>query len=222
MSILPLLLTGSSALLNLFSSLGKKAEEKDKISRYLQTLDKAKITPAESMDKQNAIDRLFNSESADALNTVLLDYGLTDARNISNLRSKLSSKLLGEKVKAKTDLDMKITDYNKKIDLNKAQGELAMPSYNLGSAISDLGMGAISGYQLSQTIELLNKFAGDSNTTGNNTEENNQGNKPLSLFDTTLRLNGMTNDLTNFDPDEFIESLKLRLKSYMRKGWKNL
>jgi len=163
MSILPLLLTAGSGILNLVSNATNASQQKDRINKFIQTLETSKYKTEDKYNKLADLNRAFNTEATDVLNSTLIDYSLGDTKNTSNLRSKLAAKLLGEKAKLSNDLAMKIDDFNKQIDLQKAQAELGMPSYNLGNALTDLGMGAISGYQLSQTINLLNKY-GENNT----------------------------------------------------------
>jgi hypothetical protein len=204
------LITGGSALLNAISGYSQRKQQRDNINRYKQTLEDAKYKLSDKLNILADLERGLNAEAADIANSALIDYAIGDVRNTSNVRSKLASRLLGEKVKLTTDVAMKIDQHNKNIEMQKAQAELGNVPNNFANIFTDLGMGAISGYQLAETLKMLGKYTGDTNNNGTDNNDNNKANgvkTETGGTDLTNTNTGKT-DVTN---GKFKEGMKLQV-----------
>lgn len=200
MDLLTLGLAGAGALLSAIQGFNKQSARKKQKQKYLEYLDKLKLSPIEKEIKIDQIGDYYLTGTMDALNSSI---GQGNLLNKDAALSIIKSKMLGQRASAMADISNKLDEFNKNIDLNKAMAEIEMPDqpFDIGSIVSGGLIGAQLGLQIdsaSKTQDLMDNYINSMN----------QQNQHVPLNENTISLEKLADKPIPFRTENI--SLKLQ------------
>lgn len=144
--------------LSALQSAQANSDQKRAKRKYLQYLDKVKVNPLEEQKLLDATGDVYMGQTVDAMNS---SVGQGNLLNRDTQMALIKAKGLGARASAQVQQKGKIFDFNKSIDLKKAEAEMAMPDQGLdfgaiaagGLAGAQTGMGIESALQESKLLD---------------------------------------------------------------------
>ncbi len=156
----PLTIAGISAGVSLLNELLRRNSETKARDKIIEQLNKAFISEEEKKRLLEELDRSYNTVSLNEMNKNAV--GLQGVLNPDTVRGLMSSRLLGERASKRLELEKGVLDFNKKVEMEKAQ--VPYPeSLDLTNIITMGIMGYILGSKLPKDKEDTNNITDTNN-----------------------------------------------------------
>ena len=195
---------GIGAGLGYLSDLQRKKQEKQVIKSQIKALEESMYTSDEKEKVLSSINRSYNTTSMGSANQAAL--GVNQVLNADTLRGLNASRLLGERTKKLSEIDIGMTQYNK-----QALSQIA--GVKEQSPVSDFGVplqGALVGYQAGEALGEMFKPSTTDTTNVVNTKPSNMSIKELyTSFRPTIDNNPLT---------ETIDDLQKKIKMLQQRS----
>lgn len=188
----------------------RTSSEKKARRDILSQIERAKYTEEDKNRLLGELDRSFNTQALNETNRAAL--GISNILNKDTAKGLLASRLLGERASRRLDLISKIDEFNRKLELEKAQVP-PVEGFNINAGISGFVQGLLAENVFSEL------FKGQDNN-----NQNKSVAETLPTMNVDLKLNSKSNPyllggiisndyiLPNLFTDNLTRSLFLRLR----------
>lgn len=139
---------GIGAGLSALQSAKANSDQKRAKRKYLEYLDKIKVNPLEEQKLLDSTGDVYLNQTVDAMNS---SVGQGNLLNRDTMTAIIKAKGLAARAGAQAQQKQGIFDFNKKIDLQKANAELQMPDQSLD--FGAIAAGGLAGAQVGMGIE---------------------------------------------------------------------